>query len=70
MAGFLRSDIKLHEEFADEWAEPARRAADAFEKFADGLGNLPDADPACGEDYLSLMHENLAALQEANGCQS
>ncbi|WP_375449639.1 DUF885 family protein [uncultured Devosia sp.] len=55
MAGFLRSDIKLHEEFADDWAEPARRAADAFDTFAGLLDGLTDTSPACGEIHLSLI---------------
>ncbi|MDV3251429.1 DUF885 domain-containing protein [Devosia sp. BK] len=62
MAGFLRSDIKLHEEFADDWAEPARQAADAFETFAAALDTQPDADPACGEDYLSLLMVEIHGL--------
>jgi zinc transport system substrate-binding protein len=27
------------------------------------------ADSAAGDDYLSLMRANLAAIQEANGCR-
>lgn len=55
MAGFLRSDIRLHEEFADEWAEPAQRAANAFDTFAEALDDQIDADPACGEAYLAQL---------------
>lgn len=62
MAGFLRTDIKLHEEFADDWAEPARQAADAFETFAAKLEKLPDADPACGEAYLTQMMAEIHGL--------
>ena len=62
MAGFLRTDIKLHEEFADDWAEPARQAADAFDAFAAGLDNLPDADPACGEAYLTQLMREIHGL--------
>ena len=62
MAGFLRSDIKLHEEFDDDWAEPARRAADAFDAFAEGLDALPDADPACGEAYLTQLMADIHGL--------
>jgi hypothetical protein len=62
MAGFLRSDIKLHEEFADEWAEPARRAADVFEKFASMLDFLTDKNPACGEEHLSLIMSSTHGL--------
>jgi hypothetical protein len=62
MAGFLRSDIKLHEEFADDWSEPARQAADAFEAFAAALDTQPDADPACGETYLTQLMADLHGL--------
>jgi len=62
MAGFLRSDIKLHEEFADDWAEPARQAADAFEAFATKLDGLADADPACGEAYLTQLMSGVHGL--------
>ena len=62
MAGFLRSDIKLHEEFADDWAEPARQAADAFEAFAAKLDGLADADPACGEAYLTQLMSGVHGL--------
>ena len=62
MAGFLRTDIKLHEEFTDEWAEPARRAAEAFDAFATSLDTLPDADPACGEAYLTQLMAKIHGL--------
>lgn len=62
MAGFLRTDIKLHEEFDDDWAEPARQAATAFEDFAAKLENLPDADPACGEAYLTQLMSEVHGL--------
>ena len=62
MAGFLRSDIKLHEEFADDWAEPARQAANAFEVFAAALDTQPDADPACGEAYLTQFMAEIHGL--------
>jgi hypothetical protein len=62
MAGFLRSDIKLHEEFADDWAEPAREAADAFDAFATALDGQPHADPACGETYLTQLMADLHGL--------
>lgn len=55
MAEFLRGDIQLHEQFADRWAAPARIAATAFEDFATAIDGLPDADPACGEDLLTLL---------------
>jgi zinc transport system substrate-binding protein len=28
------------------------------------------SDETAGEDYLSLMAQNIAALQEANGCRA
>ena len=62
MAGFLRTDIKLHEEFADDWAEPARRAADAFEAFAAAIEGRPDAEPACGEAYLTQLMAGIHGL--------
>jgi hypothetical protein len=62
MAGFLRTDIKLHEEFADDWAEPARQAADAFEAFSASLDGLADADPACGEAYLTQLMAEIHGL--------
>ncbi len=40
MAGFLREDIALHEAFAKSWSEPAASAADAFDAFAQTLGNM------------------------------
>lgn len=62
MAGFLRTDIKLHQEFADEWAEPARQAADAFDVFASSLDGKPDANAACGEVFLSQLMRELHGL--------
>ncbi|MGV8853931.1 MAG: DUF885 family protein [Devosia sp.] len=62
MAGFLRGDIKLHEEFAEDWAEPARQAADAFDRFAASLNDLPDADPARGEAYLAQLMRQIHGL--------
>ncbi|WP_193337268.1 DUF885 family protein [Devosia beringensis] len=62
MAGFLRTDIGLHEEFVDDWAGPARRAANAFDTFAAALDDLPDADPACGEAYLTQLMAQIHGL--------
>jgi len=62
MAGFLRTDIKLHDEFADDWAEPARQAADAFDAFAAALDGQNNADPACGEAYLSQLMAEIHGL--------
>lgn len=62
MAGFLRADIKLHEEFADDWAEPARQAADAFDAFAGSLDGQSEADPACGEAYLTQLMADIHGL--------
>ena len=55
MAEFLRTDIRLHEDFADDWAAPAARAAAALEQFAEAIAGLPDADPACGPAYLQML---------------
>lgn len=55
MAEFLTGDLKLHEDFADDWASPALGAAAAFTDFAAAIAGLPDADPACGADYLERL---------------
>jgi hypothetical protein len=55
MAEFLTGDIKLHEEFQDDWAAPASLAAEGFLHFAHSINDLPDADPACGADYLGRL---------------
>lgn len=57
VAEFLRTDFRLHEDFADDWAEPAGNAADAFQRFAAAIAQLPDADPACGPAYLQMLLE-------------
>jgi hypothetical protein len=62
MAEFLTSDIRLHEEFQDSWAPVAATAAEAFTHFADAIADLPDADPACGEEYLSRLFETQHGL--------
>lgn len=62
MAGFLRSDLKLHEAYGEDWDEPAEAAAKAFDAFAEKLTGMPDADPACGEDYLSLLINTVHGL--------
>lgn len=62
MAGFLRTDIKLHEAFAEAWTGPALQAAEAFEKFAAALDGLENANPACGEAYLSQIMGELHGL--------
>jgi uncharacterized protein (DUF885 family) len=55
MAEFLTVDMKLHEEFEDSWASPALAAAAAFVDFARAIADLPDADPACGEAFLTQL---------------
>ena len=55
MAEFLRGDINLHEAYDFRWAAPADAAAEAFARFAGAIAGVPDADPACGEEYLSLL---------------
>lgn len=55
MAGFLAGDIRSHEYRRDEWDDDCRTAAGAFAKFADAIEELDDADPACGEETLSLI---------------
>lgn len=62
MAEFLRGDIRLHDEFAEEWTMPATRAAEAFDAFASGLSGFADADPACGEEHLTLLMKTVHGL--------
>jgi hypothetical protein len=62
VAEFLRHDIKLHEAFTDDWAAPARAAADAFDAFAATLGSHPDKDPAAGEAYLEMLIRDVHGL--------
>ncbi|MDQ0322811.1 hypothetical protein QO002_005017 [Pararhizobium capsulatum DSM 1112] len=62
MAEFLRVDIRLHDEFSQHWTAPANAAADAFDAFASGLTGFADADPACGENYLSLLMNTIHGL--------
>jgi hypothetical protein len=63
MAGFLRTDIKLHEAYGEDWDDPAEAAAVAFDTFAEAIAALPDADPAAGEDYLSLLISTVHGLK-------
>lgn len=60
---FLREDIRLHEDYSASWAPASSSAADGFEAFAAGLSDLPDADPACGEAYLSILMGTVHGLQ-------
>jgi len=62
MAEFLRTDIRLHDEFADDWATPASVAADALEAFSASLAGHANADPACGEAYLTQMMQTVHGL--------
>lgn len=62
MAEFLRVEICLHDEFSEEWAAPANTAANAFDAFASGLTGFADADPGCGENYLSLLMNTIHGL--------
>ena len=62
LAEFLTVDMKLHEEFEDSWASPALAASAAFSDFAHAIGDLPDADPACGEAYLTQLFQTQHGL--------
>jgi len=55
VADFLRNDLKLHEAYQESWQGAADEAAEAFEEFASVTEDLPDADPASGEAYLTLL---------------
>lgn len=65
MAAFLAGDIRLHEAFGEDWSEPANRAAEAFERFGASLADLPDANPACGEAYLTFLTREVHGLKES-----
>jgi len=52
-----------------ELAETVAREAGAAVATLDPLEGLSDSDLEAGEDYFSVMHENLAVLREALGCR-
>jgi len=54
MAVFLRQDIALHDDYSPDWDNARNDAAAAFESFAATIADFPDADPACGEEFLAL----------------
>ena len=62
MAEFLTGDLRLHHDFADDWAAPAAAAAEAFSGFAEAIESLPDADAACGEAYLRMLMSTVHGL--------
>ena len=64
LALFFREDMRLHEAWQDNWDAPAAAAADAMDRFAASLTDLPDADPAAGAAHLSLVFSALHALDE------
>ncbi|MCF1744909.1 DUF885 family protein [Paradevosia shaoguanensis] len=55
MAVFLREDIALHDDYSPDWDNARNDAATAFESFAAAIADIPDADPACGEEFLTLI---------------
>ena len=50
-------------------AETVARETGARTAALDPLEGLTEDEVADGEDYFSVMHENLAALREALGCR-
>ena len=54
---------------SDRVAETVARETGAQLAVLDPLEGLSDERLAAGEDYLSVMHGNLAALREALGCR-
>ena len=54
---------------SDRVADTVAREAGAKLALLDPLEGLSDERLAAGEDYLSVMRENLAALREAMGCR-
>ncbi|MEQ1771023.1 MAG: DUF885 family protein [Devosia sp.] len=62
MGGFLRTDLRLHEAYVEDWDDPAEAAAAALDAFAAAIDALPDADPAAGEDYLQILIRDVHGL--------
>ena len=54
---------------SDRVAETVAREAGAQLAVLDPLEGLSEERLAAGEDYLSVMRDNLAALREALGCR-
>jgi hypothetical protein len=54
-ARFLTAGMRQHPDYAEEWDEPARRAAQALDRFAEVIGSGEDADAACGEAHLAFL---------------
>ena len=50
-------------------AETVAREVGATTAVLDPLEGLTEEEIAAGEDYFSVMRENLAALREALGCR-
>lgn len=62
MAVFLREDIALHDDYSPDWDRGRNGAAVAFERFAAAIADLPDADPACGEEFLTMIMQRQHGL--------
>jgi zinc transport system substrate-binding protein len=54
---------------SDEVAETVARESGATVATLDPMEGLSEERLAAGEDYLSVMRSNLAALREALGCR-
>ena len=54
-AQFLTGGFRHHPGFAENWAGPARRGAQALENFASAIARSEDDDPACGEQHLAFL---------------
>ena len=54
-ARFLTGGTRQHPEYAAEWDDAARQAAQALDRFAEAIGGSEDADAACGEAHLAFL---------------
>lgn len=61
-AAFLRSGVRLHEEWQEEWNVHAEVAASAFDAFATAIDALPDASGAVGRAHVELLMREVHGL--------
>jgi hypothetical protein len=58
----LADGLPRHPAWREALAAPCRAAAAALARFSAALAALPDADPACGRDYLALLMREVHGL--------
>ena len=71
LINLLGRGLRMHPLWRPAMANVAEQAASAFAIFDVALAEIPDADPACGEDYLAFIlndvHQMPISLAEAEG---